>query len=189
MLMAVVCGLRHTVVCLLTLDHHVQWRHCGSIGSGCWTSSVTLVGSVQRPATAMLVNHSTKPPLICSLTISILYIYQITNLQYFGSTKLLLGIIRTGWAINGATLFYWHFPHGMQSVVYVTVKCLSVHLSQHGPTAAKLHLQVCCCGPRWQEIHVLISCCSSIVRQANVQSSVLSVYWLFMFLKYLDQFA
>ena len=188
MLMAVVCGLRHTVVCLLTLDHHVQWRHCSSIGSGCWTSSVTLVGSVQRPATAMLVNHSTKPPLICSLTISILYIYQITNLQYFGSTKLLLGIIRTGWAINGATLFYWH------GTWYAKCGLCNgkVSVRPSVPAWANCRKTASTGLLLWAEM-AGDTCVDQLLQQhrasANVQSSVLSVYWLFLFLKYLDQFA
>ena len=43
----------------------------------------------------------------------------------------------------------------MRSRVYVTVRCPSVYLSQHGPTAADPLLQVCCsCGPGRQEISI-----------------------------------
>ena len=38
-----------------------------------------------------------------------------------------------------------------QSRVYETMRCPSVCLSQHGPTAAKPLLWVCCCGPGEQE--------------------------------------
>jgi len=42
-----------------------------------------------------------------------------------------------------------------RSMVYVTVRCLSVRLSiclsQHGPIAANPLLQVCCCGPGRQD--------------------------------------
>ena len=72
---------------------------------------------------------------------------------------------------------FLYCPHSMQSKVYVTVQCLSilsVCLCQHGPTAANLLLQVCCCGPGGQEI--LINGCSSGVQQANAGSATLSVY-------------
>jgi len=53
--------------------------------------------------------------------------------------------------------YYWHCSHSMRSRVYVTVRCLSVCLSQHGPTAANPLLRICCCGPGGQELS--IDCC------------------------------
>jgi len=46
----------------------------------------------------------------------------------------------------------------MWSRVYLTVRCPSVYLFQHGPTAANPLLQVCCCGPGKQE--TAIDCCT-----------------------------
>jgi len=52
----------------------------------------------------------------------------------------------------------------------------AICLSQHGPTAAKPLLQVCCCGPSRQEIS--ISCCTAGVRRPNAGSATLSAYIL-----------
>jgi len=52
----------------------------------------------------------------------------------------------------------------------------SVWLSQHGPTAANLQQQVCCCGCMLgRDISVGV-CCSNGVRQANAGSTTLSAY-------------
>jgi len=65
----------------------------------------------------------------------------------------------------------------MHSRVYVTVRCLSICLSQQGPTAANPLLQVCCCGPGGQEISV--DCCTASAQQqrrADAGSATLSAY-------------
>ena len=68
----------------------------------------------------------------------------------------------------------WHCPHGMHSRVYETVQCLSVCLSQHGPTAANPLQQVCFCGSCGQQTS--IDYCSSSVRRTNAGSATLSAY-------------
>ena len=69
-------------------------------------------------------------------------------------------------------------PHSMRSRVYETVPCPSVCpavcLSQHESTAAKLSLQVCCCGLGGQDIST--DCCSRGGRRANAGSATLSAY-------------
>ena len=62
-------------------------------------------------------------------------------------------------------LVYWHCPHIMRIRLYETARCLSVCLSQHGPTAANPLLQVCCCGLGGQEISID---CGSLVLSAYV---------------------
>ena len=71
--------------------------------------------------------------------------------------------------------FSWRLPlryvgrylHRMGSMIYETVLCPSVCLSQHGPTAANPPLQVCCCGPGGGQ-EESIDCCSSGVRMRAV---------------------
>ena len=60
---------------------------------------------------------------------------------------------------------YWHCPHSTQSGVYVTVWCLSICLSQYGPTAAKplrssgrRMRAVPHCQPTWIAEHTLVLC-------------------------------
>ena len=69
---------------------------------------------------------------------------------------------------------YWRCPHTMRSRVYETVRCLSVCLCRHEPTAANPPLQVCCRGPGEQMIS--IDCCSSGMWRANAGSAKLLAY-------------
>ena len=60
-----------------------------------------------------------------------------------------------------------------------SVRCTSVCLSQHGPTAANPLLQVCCCGAagrRYQSIAARSGLSSSSVRRANAGSATSSAY-------------
>ena len=83
-------------------------------------------------------------------------------------------------ANDAMQMFYccWYRPHSMRSRVYETVPCPSVCpavcLSQHQSTAAKLSLQVCCCGLGGQDIST--DCCSRGGRRANAGSATLSAY-------------
>jgi len=76
-------------------------------------------------------------------------------------------------------LFIGTGSSSVRSRVYVTVRCPSVSLSQHGPTAANPLVRVCCCGIDGQEIS--IDCCVAGAQQqrravANASSATLSAY-------------
>jgi len=65
---------------------------------------------------------------------------------------------------------YWYWPHNMRSRVYETVRCPSVCLSQHGPSAANPLLQVCCCGSGRQEIRSIAAGAAGKCGQCHVVS-------------------
>ena len=93
----------------------------------------------QIPKETVGDNYSRFSQIWCSLPHQV---NGITSLEKNSSTK-------SNWR---KSLTCCHCLHSMRSKVYKTVLCLSVCLSQHGPTAANPLLQVCSCGSGWQKI-------------------------------------
>ena len=72
-------------------------------------------------------------------------------------------------------------PHNMRSRVYETVRCPSVCLSQHGPSAANPLLQVSYCGSGRQVIRSIAAAAAGKCGQCHVVSvrrQLISVLWV-----------
>jgi len=105
------------------------------------------------------------------------FMFQTNSMKSHSKKHLQNDIFCVGWDVKPLLNQSINQPHSEGTVIECKEQqqysvrlsvCLSIHLSQPGPTADNTLLQVRCCGPSREEISV--SCCSSCAKHLTVES-------------------